>query len=135
MRRTCVRSGRPSAALGRSILVQAPPSIARPVVAAPPAAVKCARAERTGVEYAPLQVGGNVALYFPIVALPPEQPTTNPPVHKRPRLAPNVDAELAERAQYESLRDLAVAHDVSHETVRAALRRRHQHDLAVLTGT
>ena len=66
--------------------------------------------------------------------MPPEQPTTNPPVHKRPRLALNVDAELAERARYESLRDLAVAYDVSHETVRAALRRRHRQDLAALTG-
>ena len=94
----------------------------------------CTRAEWIGVEYAPSQVGGDVALYFPIVALPPEQPTTNPPVHKRPRLAA-LDTQLAERARYESLRDLAVAHAVSHETVRAALRRRHRRDMATLTGT
>jgi hypothetical protein len=67
--------------------------------------------------------------------LPPESAVPDPPPHKRPRLASALDAERAERARYESLRDLAVAHDVSHEIIRAALRRRHRHDLAALTGT
>ena len=90
-------------------------------------------AEVTGVQYAPLQAGG-VARYFPLATLPPESAGPNQPARKRPRLAA-LDAELAERARYESLRDLAVAHDVSHETIRAALRRQHRHDLAAPTGT
>ena len=94
----------------------------------------CTRAEWIGVQYAPLQADSGVALYFPIVTLPPDLAAPNPPAHKRPRLAA-LDAELAERAQYESLRDLAVAHDVSHETIRGMLRRQHHHDLATLAGT
>jgi hypothetical protein len=95
--------------------------------------VRIELAEVTGVGYAPLQADSGVALYFPIVALPPDVAAPNPPAHKRPRLAA-LDAELAARARYESLRDLAVAHDVSHETVRAALARRHQRALDALAS-
>ena len=57
-----------------------------------------------------------------------------PPAHKRPRLAASLDADLAERVQYESLRDLAVAYDVSHETIRGVLQRQHRRNLAAVTG-
>lgn len=95
---------------------------------------RIALAEVTGVEYAPLQAGSGVALYFPLVTLPPEEATPKPPAHKRPRLAAALDAELAERARYESLRDLAVAYGVGHETIRGALQRRHRRGLAALAG-
>jgi hypothetical protein len=96
--------------------------------------VKFTQTGVTGVQSAYLQVGrGNPAHYFPIAALPPRSQV--PPTHKRPRLAAALAAELAERGRHESLRDLALADDVSHEAVRGTLRRRHQHDLDTLTGT
>jgi hypothetical protein len=44
------------------------------------------------------------------------------PGQQRPRLHPSQWPEIAERARYESLRHLAVAYGVSHETIRAAVR-------------
>jgi len=91
-------------------------------------------AEVTGVRYAPSQADrGDTAHYFPIAALPSVPPV--PPAHKRPRLTAALGGELAERVRHESLRDLAVAYDVSHETVRGTLQRQHEHDLATLIGT
>ena len=60
-------------------------------------------------------------MYLPIALLPPPVPI--PPSHKRPRLATDVGQELAERLRHESLRDLAVAYDVSHETIRKVAHR------------
>ncbi len=77
----------------------------------------CAGAELIGVEYAPSQVTPDAAaLYLPIALLPPLEHT--PPAHQRPRLAAGVGAGVGERLQHESLRDLAIAYDVSHETIR-----------------
>jgi hypothetical protein len=72
--------------------------------------------------------------YFPIVPSPPDQAEPKLPIQKRPRLTQDLDAELVERARYESLRNLAIAYDVSHETIRAALGRQHRRALAALTG-
>ncbi len=61
---------------------------------------------------------------FPVPA-PPTRSSTTPPVPQqhRPRLAPERWSEIAERAQYESLRDLAAEYGVSHETIRAVVQR------------
>ena len=70
-----------------------------------------------GVEYAPSQVAPEFrAYYLPIALLPTLEPVRS--AHKRPRLAIDVGPEVAERLRHESLRDLAVAYDVSHETIR-----------------
>lgn len=53
-----------------------------------------------------------------------------PPAHKRPRLVAEVGPELAKRLQQESLRDLAVAYDVSHETIRKVTGRAWRERLA-----
>jgi hypothetical protein len=45
------------------------------------------------------------------------------PKQKRPRIHPADWPEIAERAQFESLRDLAAEYSVSHETVRAIVKR------------
>ena len=75
----------------------------------------------TGVRYAPSQVEREEAIhYFPIAALAAGPQV--PPAHKRPRLAATLGAELTDRVRYESLRGLALAYDVSHETVRGTLR-------------
>jgi hypothetical protein len=51
-------------------------------------------------------------------------PTTAPiPPQQRPRLPRSCYAAIAERARYESLRDLAAEYGVSHETIRAIVRR------------
>ena len=51
-------------------------------------------------------------------------PTTAPiPPQQRPRLPRNLYPAIAERARYESLRDLAAEYGVSHETIRAIVRR------------
>jgi hypothetical protein len=61
--------------------------------------------------------------YYPLPA-PPALPANLPPVRQqRPRLAPDCWPEIAARAEHESLRDLAVVYGVSHETVRAVVRR------------
>jgi hypothetical protein len=41
------------------------------------------------------------------------------PKQKRPRIHPTDWPEIAQRARHESLRDLAAAYGVSHETIRA----------------
>ncbi|MDP9373665.1 MAG: hypothetical protein M3Q65_14670 [Chloroflexota bacterium] len=45
------------------------------------------------------------------------------PPQQQPQVAPALWAEIAERARYESLRDLAAEYAVSHETIRAVVRR------------
>ena len=60
---------------------------------------------------------------FPVPAPPVEQVPAPPPGQRRPRLALALYPVIAERARHESLRDLAVAYGVSHETIRAAVRR------------
>lgn len=42
---------------------------------------------------------------------------------KGPQLPPEVWPEIARRAEHESLRDLAIAYGVSHETIRTIVRR------------
>jgi cytochrome oxidase assembly protein ShyY1 len=75
--------------------------------------------------------------YFPVSH--PERPTpapvavtsvaAPPPALRRslPQHAPRIDPvnwpTIAERARHESLRDLACAYGVSHETIRAIVRR------------
>jgi hypothetical protein len=44
------------------------------------------------------------------------------PPQRRPRLPRSVYPAIAERARYESLRDLAAAYGVRHETIRAVAR-------------
>ena len=45
------------------------------------------------------------------------------PAQQQPHVDPAVWPEIAERARYESLRDLAAEYGVSHETIRAIVRR------------
>ena len=54
----------------------------------------------------------------PVVLVPPPVPR-----QRRRRLAPALYPIIVERARHESLRDLAVAYGVSHETIRAVVRR------------
>ena len=58
--------------------------------------------------------------FYGLVDTPPLDRT---PPQKRSQLDPALWAEIAERARYESLRDLAIAYGVSHETIRAVVRR------------
>jgi Zn-dependent peptidase ImmA (M78 family) len=66
---------------------------------------------------------------FPDYYLGPFAPETPSPAtalplpQQRPRLPRSVYPTIAKRAQYESLRDLAAEYGVSHETIRAILRR------------
>ena len=60
---------------------------------------------------------------FPVPAPPVVVEPTPPPLQRRPRLAPALHRVIAERARHESLRDLAVAFEVSHETIRTIVRR------------
>ena len=59
--------------------------------------------------------------YYPVPALSvaPEPP----PRQKRLHLSPALWPEIAERARSASLRDLAAEYGVSHETIRAVVRR------------
>ena len=52
-------------------------------------------------------------------------PLDRTPSQKRPQLDPALWSEVAERARYESPRDLAIAYGVSHETIRTVVRRAH----------
>jgi hypothetical protein len=45
------------------------------------------------------------------------------PATRQPQLSPELWPEIAARARHESLRDLAAAYGVSHETIRAIVRR------------
>ncbi len=49
-------------------------------------------------------------------------PTLTPP-HKQPHLDCHLWPEIANRAEHESLRDLAAEYNVSHETIRAVMKR------------
>jgi hypothetical protein len=67
---------------------------------------------------------------LPAVAPPslPRRDVVRPPRKVRlrqhsPKIHPSLWPGIAERARYESLRDLAVEFDVSHETIRAIVRR------------
>ena len=94
--------------------------------------VKFALAEVTGVESAcvipigTLDTGGrSFPAYYPIRRYrggkghEQNEPTTAP----RPRLSPELWPEIAARAADESLRRLAAAYGVSHETIRTIVRR------------
>lgn len=59
---------------------------------------------------------------YPVPA-PPAAAPDPPPRHKRPHLPRILWPELAERARYASLRDLAAEYGVSQETIRAVVRR------------
>jgi hypothetical protein len=97
--------------------------------------VKAKTAEVTGLEPAPShhnRTGSGAPTfptYFPIVpgaptiqsAAPHHRPQQRGPSsgpQHTPRIAPEHWPEVAERAKAASLRDLAVAYDVSHETIR-----------------
>jgi hypothetical protein len=56
------------------------------------------------------------------VAAPSPAPRRSLPQHA-PRIDPGNWPVIAERARYKSLRDLACAYGVSHETIRAIVRR------------
>ncbi len=77
----------------------------------------------TGVEYASaIPPAALFPAYFPLPALPAAAPEP-PPRQKRPHLSPALWPEIAERARSASLRDLAAEYGVSHETIRAVVRR------------
>ena len=86
-------------------------------------------AEVTGVEYAPSHMlsGGVRAVRFPAYSpvFAPELLTMDVtrPKQQRPRLDRSLWPVIAERARRESLRDLAAEYGVSHETIRAVVRR------------
>ncbi|HEY8597053.1 MAG TPA: hypothetical protein VIL85_01405 [Thermomicrobiales bacterium] len=64
--------------------------------------------------------------HFPLGgALPDSLPSPQqaPPPQHRPHLPPACWPEVAARARHESLRDLALAYGVSHETIRAVVKR------------
>ena len=97
-------------------------------------------AEVTGVEYATAiqerRGLAGLALFpahypFPNVPDPLASMTTSRPGQQRPRLPRGRYATIAERAQHESLRDLALACGVSHETIRAIVHRADRARLAV----
>ena len=103
-----------------------PPSIAR-VAATLIATVKRVLAELPGVEYASAMRDGQGLASLPLFPdyylgpFAPETPspaTALPPPQRRPRLPRSAYPAIAERARHESLRDLAIAYDVSHETIR-----------------
>ena len=84
-----------------------------------------------GVEYASAtREGQGIAgmAVFPDYYLGPFAPEAPPPAalippQQRPRLPRSSYPAIAERARHESLRDLAAEHGVSHETIRAIVRR------------
>ena len=82
-----------------------------------------------GVEHAPshTQPDGPCPMRFPSYApiaapLPPDKPAVRPQ-QQRPQLDRALWPAIAERARCESLRDLAADYGVSHETIRAIVRR------------
>ena len=86
-------------------------------------------AEVTGVEYAASHMlsDGVRAVRFPTYSpvSAPELPAQAAmrPKQQRPRLDCSLWPVIAERARHESLRDLAAEYGVSHETIRAVVRR------------
>ncbi len=106
-------------------MVRVPPSIApRSALARP--AVKFAGIELvevTGVGYASsIPPAALFPSYFP-VPLPSAAAPEPPPRQHRPHLPRTLWPEIAERARYASLRDLATEYGVSHETIRSIVRR------------
>ncbi len=76
----------------------------------------------TGVGYAgSIPPAALFPAYYPVPA-PAVVPVLSPR-QKRPRLAPEAWPTIAERARHESLRELATEYAVSHETIRAVVRR------------
>ena len=60
----------------------------------------------------------------PVAYFPVESPVTlRRPVQHQPQIDPARWPEIAERARHQSLRALAVAYGVSHETIRTIVRR------------
>ena len=82
-----------------------------------------------GVQYAPshTQAGGSgperFPAYSPIFAPKPPTKGSATPKQQRPRLDRALWPIISDRARYESLRDLAAEYGVSHETIRAIVRR------------
>src|SRR5205823_7660113 len=75
--------------------------------------------------------------HYPLFAvLPPAMRQARPatPKQQRPRIHPADWPRIAERARYESLRDLAAEYGVSHETIRAVVRRASGSHLAGLAA-
>ncbi len=62
----------------------------------------------------------HVATFYGVV-----EGLSSPPIppQKRPRLDRRQHPIIADRARYESLRDLAIAYGVSYETIRTVVRR------------
>ena len=89
-------------------------------------AVNFDQAEWIGFQYAPSHTAADGAKparfpdYSPIFA-PPEPEPIRP--KQRPRLNRAHWTTIAERVQYETLRDLAVEYGVSHETIRGIVQR------------
>ena len=97
-----------------------------------PRLVKAETAEVTGVECATATREGRglagravVPAYYlgPFVPSAPSPAAALPPPQQRPRLSRSAYPTIAERSRYESLRDLAAEYGVSHETIRAIVRR------------
>jgi hypothetical protein len=63
----------------------------------------------------------------------PEMPTKEPatPKPKRPQLEQSLWPATADHARHESLHDLAIVYGMSHETIRAIVRRTGRHDRTV----
>ncbi len=81
----------------------------------------------TGLKYAPSHDDGSTtAVYYPIIPLPPVA------THQSPSIDPTLWPTIAERSRYASLRDLAIAYDVSYETIRAIVRRIGQEERAAI---
>jgi hypothetical protein len=96
----------------------------------------------TGVDYASATREGqglaSLSL-FPDYYLGPfapeaPSPAAAPPPQHRPRLPHSSYPAIAERARHESLRDLAAEYGVTHETIRAVVRRARQADGALLAA-
>ena len=58
--------------------------------------------------------------FYGVAAITPHVPV---PPQKCPALPPDTWPTIAERSRHESLRDLAAEYGVSHETIRAVVRR------------
>ena len=72
--------------------------------------------------------------HYPVPAPPAEPEPTPPPRQQRPRLSPALWPAIAERAHHESLRVLAAEYAVSHETIRAVVRRMQDTGAAQASG-
>jgi len=77
-------------------------------------------------------------VHFPIGGTLPDDPhpcQEAPLPQHRPQLPPACWPEVAARARHESLRDLALAYGVSHETIRAVVKRVRAAERAALSAS